>query len=58
MAHVAPGRTGEIVWHFNRAGEFDFACLIPGHHEAGMVGRIKVVPAAAIPGDTRAGKKS
>jgi uncharacterized cupredoxin-like copper-binding protein len=44
MAHVAPGETGEIVWHFNRAGDFAFACLIPGHHEAGMVGRIRVVP--------------
>jgi uncharacterized cupredoxin-like copper-binding protein len=42
MAHVAPGRTGEIVWLFNRAGEFEFACLIPGHFEAGMVGKIKV----------------
>lgn len=30
MAHVAPGKTGEIVWTFNRAGEFDFACLIAG----------------------------
>ena len=39
MAHVAPGKTGEIVWSFNRAGEFDFACLIPGHYQAGMVGR-------------------
>ncbi len=42
MAHVAPGRRGEIVWHFNRAGEFDFACLIAGHYQAGMVGRIRV----------------
>lgn len=42
MAHVAPGETGEIVWHFNRAGDFDFACLIPGHYEAGMRGRILV----------------
>jgi len=42
MAHVAPGRTGEIVWTFNRAGEFDFACLLPGHFDAGMSGRIKV----------------
>lgn len=57
MAHVAPGKTGEIVWTFNRAGEFDFACLIPGHYEAGMVGRIKVVPAASPPSDTPAGKK-
>lgn len=42
MVHVAPGRTGEIVWHFNRAGNFDFACLLPGHFEAGMVGTITV----------------
>lgn len=39
MAHVAPGKTGEIVWTFNRPGEFDFARLIPGHYDAGMVGR-------------------
>lgn len=43
MAHVAPGKTGEIVWTFNRAGDFDFACLIAGHYSGGMVGRIKVV---------------
>ncbi len=43
MAHVAPGKTGEIIWNFNQVGEFDFACLLPGHYEAGMVGKIKVV---------------
>lgn len=42
MTHVAAGKTGEIVWTFNRAGEFDFACLIAGHYQAGMVGKIKV----------------
>jgi uncharacterized cupredoxin-like copper-binding protein len=42
MAHVAPGKNGEIVWTFNRPGEFDFACLIAGHYGAGMVGKIKV----------------
>ena len=47
MAHVAPGRTGEIVWTFNRAGEFQFACLIAGHYQAGMVGRVVVTPAAS-----------
>ena len=47
MVHVAAGKSGEIVWTFNRAGEFDFACLIPGHFQAGMVGRIRVLPAAA-----------
>ena len=43
MAHVAPGRTETLVWQFTRAGEFHYGCLIPGHFEAGMVGRIKVV---------------
>jgi uncharacterized cupredoxin-like copper-binding protein len=43
MAHVPPGKTGEIVWTFNRAGEFEFACLIAGHYQGGMVGTIKVV---------------
>jgi uncharacterized cupredoxin-like copper-binding protein len=42
MAHVSPGKKGQIVWTFNRAGEFEFACLIPGHFEAGMIGRIVV----------------
>jgi uncharacterized cupredoxin-like copper-binding protein len=45
MAHVAPGQAGRIVWTFNRAGDFGFACLIAGHYQAGMVGRIKVVAA-------------
>jgi uncharacterized cupredoxin-like copper-binding protein len=44
MAHVPPGKTGEIIWTFNRPGEFDFACLIAGHFEAGMVGKIVVQP--------------
>lgn len=44
MAHVAHGKTGEIVWLFNRTDQFDFACLIPGHDEAGMAGRIRVMP--------------
>jgi uncharacterized cupredoxin-like copper-binding protein len=49
MAHVPPGRTGEIVWHFNRAGEFDFACLIAGHYQAGMVGKVSVAAAKPQP---------
>jgi len=42
MAHVPAGGSGEIVWTFNRPGSFDFACLIPGHYQAGMTGRIVV----------------
>jgi len=43
MAHVAPGRSGELGWQFTRTGEFYYGCLIPGHFEAGMIGRIRVV---------------
>ena len=42
MAHVKPGATGEILWQFTQAGEFQFACFIPGHFEAGMVGKVVV----------------
>jgi uncharacterized cupredoxin-like copper-binding protein len=42
MAHVKPGKAGEIVWQFTKAGEFQFACLQPGHFEAGMVGKLTV----------------
>lgn len=42
MAHVKPGRNGEIVWQFTQPGEFQFACLQPGHFEAGMVGKLTV----------------
>ena len=39
---LAPKKAGEIVWQFTKAGEFDFSCLIPGHREAGMTGKIIV----------------
>jgi uncharacterized cupredoxin-like copper-binding protein len=42
MAHVEPGKRGTIVWTFNRPGQFEFACLIAGHYQAGMKGRIVV----------------
>ena len=42
MSHVAPGKEGEIVWQFTQAGEFNYACLIPGHMEAGMIAKITV----------------
>jgi uncharacterized cupredoxin-like copper-binding protein len=47
MTHVKPGKEpGVIIWNFNRVGQFQFACLIPGHYEAGMVGTIHVTPAS------------
>ena len=43
MAHVAPGKAETIVWQFTRAGEFYYGCLIPGHFEAGMIGKVVVI---------------
>lgn len=42
MVSVDPGRTGELIWQFTRAGAVDFACLQPGHFEAGMAGKVFV----------------
>ena len=42
MAHVPPGKKGEIIWKFSEPGEFGFGCLIPGHFDAGMKGRVIV----------------
>ena len=41
-ADLAPGQTKTIVWRFSRAGEFLFACDLPGHAQQGMVGHIRV----------------
>lgn len=49
MAHDEPNAVsletnemGEIMWTFNRSGKISFACLIPGHYEAGMSGTFNV----------------
>ena len=42
MAHVAPGKTERMVWQFTKPGEFYYGCLVPGHFEAGMIGKITV----------------
>ncbi|MED5622387.1 cupredoxin domain-containing protein [Ideonella sp. BN130291] len=39
---VQPGQTGEVVWHFTKAGKVPFACLQPGHYDAGMKGQVGV----------------
>ncbi len=53
MVTVAPGKSGEIVWQFTKAGKIDFACLQPGHYDAGMKGAVNV--AAAKGTATKAG---
>jgi len=42
MVKTAPGGTGTLIWKFTQAGTVEFACLIPGHYEAGMKGHIRV----------------
>ncbi len=42
MAHVAPSKTAEMGWRFSKAGTFYYGCLLPGHFEAGMIGKIIV----------------
>ena len=39
---LAPNKTGEIVWRFTKVGEFEYGCLIPGHRESGMIGKVVV----------------
>ncbi len=39
---LAPDSAGDVLWRFTRSGTFDFSCLIPGHRQAGMFGKIVV----------------
>lgn len=41
---LEPGKVSEILWKFENEGTFEFACLIPGHYEAGMHGTVVVKP--------------
>lgn len=45
MVAVAPGKTGEVIWQFTQSGTVDFACLQPGHYDAGMKGAVSVAAA-------------
>ena len=41
---LEPGETGEVVWTFAKDAKVDlqFACNVPGHREAGMVGDFRM----------------
>ena len=41
-ARLEPKQKKELLWKFSEPGTVDFACLLPGHFEAGMVGKVKV----------------
>ena len=42
MITLAGGQTGEVIWQFTKSGKIDFACLQPGHYDAGMKGKVMV----------------
>ncbi|MBD8709542.1 cupredoxin family protein [Pseudomonas sp. CFBP 13711] len=39
---VEPGKTAELTWTFTDATGLEFACNIPGHYQAGMVGKVAI----------------
>ncbi|WP_249673067.1 cupredoxin domain-containing protein [Pseudomonas abieticivorans] len=39
---IGPGKTAELTWAFTQATALQFACNVPGHYQAGMVGTLKV----------------
>ena len=41
---VAPGKTAELIWTFTKTDNLEFACNVPGHYQAGMVGTVKIAP--------------
>ena len=43
-AHAMPATTATVLFTPTVAGEYGFACTIPGHKEAGMVGTLVVTP--------------
>jgi uncharacterized cupredoxin-like copper-binding protein len=58
MVTVAPGMTGQVIWKFTKAGTIDFACLQPGHYDAGMKGAVAVAAGkAAAKGDGHGSQK-
>ena len=39
---LAPKASAEILWRSSKRSTFEFACLIPGHRDAGMLGTVVV----------------
>ena len=39
---VEPGKTAELTWTFADATGLEFACNLPGHYQAGMVGKVTI----------------
>ena len=43
MVMVAPGKRAELTWTFSQSTPIEFACNVPGHYQAGMVGKVRVL---------------
>ncbi|MFJ3073411.1 plastocyanin/azurin family copper-binding protein [Pseudomonas sp. NPDC087029] len=39
---VQPGQRAELTWTFRKAAPIEFACNVPGHYQAGMVGPLTI----------------
>ena len=37
-----PGKSADVTWKFSTDATLEFACNVPGHYEAGMMGRIRI----------------
>lgn len=46
---IVSKKQAEIVWKFSKPGTFEYACLIPGHYDAGMRGVVEVVAKPKAP---------
>lgn len=42
MVMVEPGKQGELTWTFSQSAPIEFACNVPGHYQAGMVGKLTI----------------
>ena len=54
MITLVGGQTGEVIWQFTKSGKIDFACLQPGHYDAGMKGKVMVAKGNNIEADHHA----
>lgn len=39
---VQPGQRAEMTWTFRKSAPIEFACNVPGHYQAGMVGALTI----------------
>lgn len=39
---VMPGQRAELTWTFKASAPIEFACNVPGHYQAGMVGPLTI----------------